>query len=279
MAKAISINIKNHTLSPRQKDILSHIVENYAQTAKPVGSEWLRKKSGFDVSPATIRNEMADLEKKGYISHSYTSSGRVPTDKGFRFYVDNLMRKDPLSSVDQKSLSDYFGTFQHHHEMLKEVSKVLADLTSQVGLTVLPNHEIYHYGIANILSNPEFEKSEEAFEIINLVDKFDEYLDLVSLQVDQKNENHETTIYIGNELPFGKVKNYSFVLTTYNLADWGEGFLGVFGPKRMEYPKIVPILDHFSDILSGSTLEREGREEATGEPEYGGHEYGGQFNG
>ncbi len=126
------------TLSEREKTILHNIVHSYIQTAVPVGSRFIAKRREIGLSPATIRNVMSDLEFLGYLDHPHTSAGRIPTDKGYRFYVNELMEIDKLSDRDQASIQSQLQGTLETDDILKVASKILGTISHQLSVVTAP---------------------------------------------------------------------------------------------------------------------------------------------
>src|ERR1700687_5569251 len=116
-------------LSARARQVLYHCVTEYVASGEPVGSRTLAKKSGLDLSPASIRNVLADLEETGYLRQPHTSAGRVPTDRAFRLFIDVLMHVRELTSDDEASIRDRFASFETGQNVMRETGKLLSDLT------------------------------------------------------------------------------------------------------------------------------------------------------
>ncbi len=126
-------------LSEREKRILEMIIEDYILTAEPVGSRTISKKSSLNLSPATIRNIMSDLEELGLLSHPYTSAGRVPTEKGLRFYVDSIMDIRELSRQEQMEIrSKYLGHLIEGPDLFRETSRILSLSSHYLGIVCMP---------------------------------------------------------------------------------------------------------------------------------------------
>jgi heat-inducible transcriptional repressor len=129
-------------LDDRKAAILRALVEEYIETAQPVGSGHLSRTAGLDVSPATIRNEMAALEREGYLDHPHTSAGRIPTEKGYRFFVDGIEAPGPLQPAQRMRVKSFFAKAHGELEqMLGETSRLLSDLTAHTAVVVSPGHE------------------------------------------------------------------------------------------------------------------------------------------
>src|SRR5579872_5587238 len=129
-------------LDDRKAAILRAVVEEYIDTAQPVGSGHLARSAGIDVSPATIRNEMAALEHEGYLDQPHTSAGRVPTEKGYRFFVDTLGAPGSLEPSQRQQVKSFFARAHGELEqMLTETSRLLSNLTDHTAVVVAPAHD------------------------------------------------------------------------------------------------------------------------------------------
>jgi heat-inducible transcriptional repressor len=126
------------TLNEREKSILRSVIFTFIQSATPVGSRYISKKHSLGLSAATVRNVMSDLEELGYINHPHTSAGRIPTDKGYRFYVDSLMDLEELSSKEQSDINTQLGGVTTPEDLLRETSKLISAISHQLGVVALP---------------------------------------------------------------------------------------------------------------------------------------------
>lgn len=133
------MNQNANKLNDRERSILRHVVHNYIMTAVPVGSRYISKKFESTLSPATIRNVMADLEEQGFLSHPHTSAGRVPTDQGYRYYVDYLMEMQQLSDVEKNTIQVQLDHITEPSEMLRESSKLLSKISRQLSVVSSPH--------------------------------------------------------------------------------------------------------------------------------------------
>ncbi len=332
-------------LDERKMKILQAVVRNYLETGEPVGSRTISKYTDLNLSSATIRNEMADLEDLGYIVQPHTSAGRVPTDKGYRFYVDCMLADKEKEVEDMKEM--LLQKSDKLDDMLKEAAKVLATNTNYATMisspryhqnklkflqlsrvdadhllavivtegNVIKNHiipmceelddetllklnllintnlnglsveeinlamiaalkkqagihsdivgnvldavsdaihadedlEIYTSGTNNILKYPELSDKERAGELIHA---FEEKRPLTELALDSlANESTGIQVYIGNESPIESLRDCSVVTATYELEDGIRGTIGIVGPKRMDYDKVVGTLKKLRDQL------------------------------
>lgn len=326
-------------LDERKTKILQAVIRNYLETGEPVGSRTISKYTDLNLSSATIRNEMADLEEMGYILQPHTSAGRIPSDKGYRFYVDTMMEEKEREVVEMKEMlverQDKMET------LLKQVAKVLAQNTQYATMisapqtcrnkvkfiqlsrvdaahilavivvegNVIKNNilsidqelndetllklnillnthlnglsideinlgmisamkqqagihsdivggvidavaeaikadedlEIYTSGTNNIFKYPELADQEKASELINTFEEKQQLSDLV-MDALADEENTGIQVYIGDETPVQSMKDCSVVTATYELGEGMKGTIGIIGPKRMDYDKVIRTL-------------------------------------
>ena len=326
-------------LDERKTKILQAIIRNYLETGEPVGSRTISKYTDLNLSSATIRNEMADLEEMGYILQPHTSAGRIPSDKGYRFYVDTMMESREREVVEMKEMllerqdkmeqmlqqvakvlaqNTQYATMisspQTHHNKVKfiQLSRVDADqilavivvegnviknnilsvtqeLTDEtlLKLNILLNTnlnglsmeeinlgmisalkqqagihsdivgevidavaeaikadedlEIYTSGANNIFRYPELADQQKASELINTFEEKKQLSGLIQ-DVLQNEENTGIQVYIGDETPVQSMKDCSVVTATYELGEGMKGTIGIIGPKRMDYDKVIGTL-------------------------------------
>lgn len=353
-------------LDERKVKILKAIIKNYLETGEPVGSRTISKFTDMKLSSATIRNEMADLEELGYIVQPHTSAGRIPTDKGYRLYVDDMMsekeqnitnRENEVAVKEQElsSMKDMLGEkVEKVEELLQNVAKVLAKDTNyatmvttpkvtgnklkfvqlsqleankilavivmegnlirnkvitvsedlsqenllklnilinttltgltleQMNLSIVSKMEnqagehinlvkevldaivdtissaddlkIYTSGATNIFKYPELSDSTKASELIYALEEKQSLSDLVvdddnSVDKQDSSSNNGIQVYIGNETPIESMKDCSVVTATYELQDGMKGTIGIIGPKRMDYEKVVETLKNMRTQL------------------------------
>ena len=341
-------------LDDRKVKILKAVIQNYLETGEPVGSRTISKYIDLKLSPATIRNEMADLEEMGYIIQPHTSAGRIPTDKGYRLYVDDMMKQkeQELTSRENEvmdrekeveSMKEFLSEkVDRVEELLQNVAKVLAKDTNYATMVTTPqvkgnklkfvqlsqlesnkilavivmegnvirnkvitiseelsqenilklnillntsltgltlqemnlsmvsrmqnqagdygklikevldeivetissedNLKIYTSGATNIFKYPELSDSAKASELIYTLEEKQSLTDLVNFEEHDKVDRHGIQVYIGNETPVASMKDCSVVTATYELQDGMKGTIGIIGPKRMDYEKVVETL-------------------------------------
>ncbi len=208
-------------------------------SAEPVGSKYLLEKMDLGVSPATIRNDMASLEKSGLLYQPYTSAGRIPTTKGFRLYVDDLM--EVPGAIAQRDLAVEALRKQVAEDRLYYAASLLARTCSNVSFATIPHkHQAYYLGLSNMLKSPEFHQSMEAYTVVQVLEDRDRFLELLEgLEIDRNIQ-----VFIGEENAIEEIQSCSLIATTFNNPQLGEGIIGILGPKRMNYAFNMGALEH-----------------------------------
>jgi transcriptional regulator of heat shock response len=238
-------------MNDRQKQVLAAIVEEYSKTAVPVGSQLLLEQYGFDVSSATLRNDMIALEKAGFLYQPHTSAGRIPTDAGYRFFVEEIMPDESLSIAEQKSMQKELLTLRAKHTRLgRSTAKLLSALSGNLAVAGLGDNEgLYDFGMKELLENPEFRELDELCRLVEALDSLDEKFDVILADLQQG----ETKIFIGKENPIAEISNCSMMVAPYENEE-GRGILAIIGPKRMQYAKNKSLLEHMRKLLSASLV-------------------------
>jgi transcriptional regulator of heat shock response len=233
-------------LSQRQAKILAALVKVNCESSEPVASRDLVEKFDFGLSSATIRNEMAALEKMGYIRQPYTSAGRVPTDEGFRYFVNQLMDRVKLSMREQESLKVEILKLQSiNAEVGRRIAKVLSAHTAQASFAIFPE-EISTVGLSNVLDNHHL-PPEDAREIAEFFDNIDEYADdMIANYGDQ-----QPTAFIGKELKLSKRSDYTMIVSGLKLPSGKQGVIGLIGPKAMQYHKNISLMEYITKLVGG----------------------------
>lgn len=230
----------------RQEDILVMIVRHYTETAEPVGSRYIAKKLGL--SSATIRNVMADLEEMGLITHPHTSAGRVPTDKGYRYYIDSLIHMRSINDAMMRAVRDEFRqTVKSLEDVLERTSHMISHFTNYVGVAMLPpSDRIYMDGASHIVEQPEFKDFKKLHTILKYLEEKRELLNLLRTDI----ENERLVVHIGKENKFSYLNDCSVVTRGYRVKGKMSGRLGVIGPKRMVYERVIPTVDFLADTVT-----------------------------
>lgn len=232
-------------ITERQNLILDKIIEEYITLAQPVSSQGLEKKHDFGISPATIRIEMQKLTETGFLHQPHTSAGRVPTDKGYRFFVDNLLGKGfleekydlEIENLIEKEIGDTI-------KFLRSLTKSLAVTSSNLALSYLYNDKdfLWKEGWEEILGEPEFKETEYISNFAKLLKSFEE--NIINLEI-----SSGIKIYIGKENPFSKARDFSIIISRCYFPKKQEGILAILGPKRMAYQKNISLIDSLTKLL------------------------------
>jgi len=232
-------------LTDRQISLLKFIIEEYIKTAEPVGSQNLVKNSQMGVSPATVRNEMARLMQKGYLEMPHTSSGRVPTTLGLRFYVNSLMQEEDLPVLQEVSLKQKLWEQRESFEkLLRQAALALSEVTKGVAVVTTDDGHLFYAGPVNLLDHPEFYDIDVTRAVLHLLDNHS----LVSEIIGKAEGEKESHIMIGEELELSNLKTCGFVFSRYSLGEV-SGIVGVIGPARMPYAKIIPVIKYVKNLI------------------------------
>lgn len=228
-------------MTDRQKQILCAIVEQYAEVASPVGSSLLAKV--FGVSSATIRAEMADLERAGLIHQPHTSAGRVPTDKGYRFYVNSLAGQEPM--VHEKRAERALTTRVAHagapDRTIRNAVDTLVELTHNLGIATIGN-QLYMSGLSNLFGQPEFIGGAQVQQVASLLDNLEPWLREAA-------PNEPLSVYIGRENPIGRSAQCSLIISRFRSPYSDHSYIGVLGPTRQSYKDVMQLVRHAGQAL------------------------------
>lgn len=235
----------------RQKQLLSAIVELYTKTAVPVGSQALLEHYDFGVSSATLRNDMVALEEQGYLYQPHVSAGRIPTDEGYRMYVEEMMGDEDLSREDQRRLQKELLMMKAKNTRLsRSTAKLLSALSGNLAVSgMVGKDELYDFGMREMIEKPEFQEIDELCRLVETLDTLDEKLDGVMLKL----KDGETHIFIGNENPITGIDNCSMIVAPYQTSE-GRGMLAIIGPKRMDYAKNKSLIEYMRKFLGSSLV-------------------------
>lgn len=222
-------------MNDRKQALLKFVIEEYIGTAEPVGSQFVVEKGNMDVSAATIRNEMRDLEEAGYLTHPHTSAGRIPTELGYQYYVDSIMETNELATNIQKDLDAAAKQGNDQRDQVKHVAKFAAEhLESSIIVAFNPN-SVYYTGISYLFAQPEFQDSAYTVHISKIFDQCEENLDELYARI----EEGATDVFIGENNPFGK--SCGLVGTRV-----GDILFTVLAPIRMDYARAVSLLTYIN---------------------------------
>lgn len=234
-------------ITERQAKILAAVVEQYAEVASPVGSSLLAKV--FNVSSATIRAEMAELERLGYINQPHTSAGRVPTDKGYRFYVNNMQEAtQPLvESRGERALTARVAGGGLPEQTIRNAVDTLVELTHNLGIATI-GEQLYMSGLSNLFGQPEFMHSGQVQQVARLLDNLEPWLREAA-------PNEPLSVYIGQENPIGGSAGASLIISRFRSPYSDRSYIGVLGPTRQAYRDVMGLVEHAGRTLEGALYE------------------------
>ncbi len=228
-------------MNPRQEIILKLIVEEYIQSAEPVGSKFLCDNFQLNVSPATIRNDMVSLEHEDYLRQPHTSAGRIPTEKAYQYYLKNVVSKEQVQ-VKGQPFKDAAKNKNEVQQTLKQLARQLVEVSGETAIVASEPEWSYYTGVSNLFSKPDFQTLELVETLSEIVDRFDEVIfSLFGVVPD------EPVILIGSKNPFGN--GMSAMLVRYKVAPEQRGLLGLVGPLRMNYSKNLALLNRAKYVI------------------------------
>lgn len=234
----------------RQNRVLEAIVKTHVESALPVGSKHIARALGL--SSATIRNAMSELEKAGYVKQPYTSAGRIPTDLGYRKYVDNMQRISELPEGDISSrMRDFVSEKRFFEEVIEATSQMISEITHYTGIALSPNNRLYFDGTYRMLEQPEFMELEIARNFLRAIEEKDELVHIMNRDLAVKG----TIIHIGRENMFEELSECAIITSTYKFRSRVSGNIGVIGPMRMKYEEVVPLVEALAEMTTEALEE------------------------
>ncbi len=243
--------VDSPAMESRQLEILRAIVEEYVATEEPVGSKAIAQRHGLGISPATIRNEMSALEDAGLITQPHTSAGRIPTDRGYRLFVDKLATVKPLSNPERRAIETFLHGADDLDDLMLRTVRLLSQLTRQVAVIQYPSEPSAHSektkiavaGTANLVR----QSAENVTEIEPILEALEEQVVLLKLL----NEASDSVrVRIGDEQPDIHLKSASTVSMSYTSSEYGTGAVGVIGKKRMDYSNSIAAVSTVARYVS-----------------------------
>lgn len=248
-------------LTKRQEGILFAIIEEYAEVAAPVGSVTIAKL--FKISSATIRSEMAQLEAMGYIAQPHTSAGRVPTDAGYRYYVNTIAEQSELfknSKISPEALPHDNSSSERGMRVLEVriASQTRADsairgavdslveLTDNLGLATIGD-QLYISGISRLFTQPEFLDTQRVRAVAKLLDNLEPWLREAA-------PGQPLNIFIGQENPIGKTSQVSLIISRFRSPYSDKSYIGTLGPTRQNYSRVMSLVRYAGDMLEAALM-------------------------
>ena len=232
------------TMQNRQLEILRAIVDEYVATEEPVGSKVIAEKHGLGVSPATIRNDMAVLEDAGLIKQPHTSAGRIPTNSGYRMFVDKIAEIKPLSSAERRAIENFLDGVVDLDDVFTRTAKLLAQITKQVAVIQYPAEDkVVLAGTANLARSTQ----EVSIAIHPILEALEEQVVLLRLLSDAG-----TSLQVKiDEEGESSLKTTSLVSMSFGSGAENHGALGILGPTRMDYASSMAAVNTVARYISG----------------------------
>lgn len=235
-------------MTPRQQQILQAVVEQYAEVASPVGSSLLAKV--FNVSSATIRAEMAELERTGYITQPHTSAGRIPTDKGYRYYVNSLNEHAESGQSQrrgERALTARVESGGLPEYTIRSAVDTLVELTHNLGLATIGN-QLYMSGLSNLFGQPEFMQKGQVQQVAQLLDNLEPWLHEAA-------PNQPLSVYIGQENPIGRSAGCTLIISRFRSPYSERSYIGILGPTRQSYRDTMTFVRRAGEALEEALYE------------------------
>jgi heat-inducible transcriptional repressor len=242
-------------MSSRRLEILRAIVDEYVATQEPVGSKAIAERHGLGISPATIRNEMAVLEDEGLITQPHTSAGRIPTDLGYRVFVDKLATVKPLSPAERRAIETFLDEANNLEQLMRRSAKLLADITKQVAVITYPiigentgSEKMAISGTANLARSGE----DLGLTLSPILEALEEQVVLMRLLDEANSTVH---VRIGREQIETNLQTTSLVSVGYGANSAQLGAVGVLGPTRMDYAGSIAAVDAVARYVGRFLIE------------------------
>lgn len=223
----------------RLNQVLGLVIDKAVKTGEPVGSQSLVDNYKLNVSPATVRNYFSELENLEYIMQPHTSSGRLPTEKGYKYFIENLMPVYTLSRKEGLDLTEALKQSNEEHRAVKSLAKIVAEMAQNAAVVGIGSHDSYYTGLSNLFAQPEFKDWNRIVSLSDVLDKMDEVLaKLRSVRFEQP------TVLIGADCPFGS-------LCGSVVVSLPPGYMiGILGPMRMDYAQATAIMKKIQLLIS-----------------------------
>ncbi len=233
-------------MTERQDKILKALIAEFVRTAEPVGSELLTEKYRLPYSPATVRAELAMLEELGFLAQPHTSAGRIPTDQGYRYFVDQTITEEEISKNELMRLKQEILKMQvQYNKLARGTARLLASLSQNLAVAgVIDRDELHEAGLSELIREPEFSEAEPLLEVSRVLDAIEDNFENFTQSV-----SNRPTVYIGGENPYVESSRLSLMLATCDLPSGEKGLLAIIGPTRMRYDKNIKLLQALSRAI------------------------------
>lgn len=222
----------------RKEQLLAAVVREHAKTAEPVASEAMKEKAGLEVSPATIRSEMVALEKAGYLRQPHTSSGRVPTELAYRYYITHCLAEPDVKEEVDEMRETVSPTLEHEPRMKRLARELASEMREGVFVGFDPE-STYYTGLSYLFEQPEFESVDLVRNLSEMIDNLDHIVSHLFAEAIPG-----VRVYVGSENPFGV-----HCATVLLRPGQDQPLIGVIGPMRMDYDRAIAMMKGIERLL------------------------------
>lgn len=232
----------------RKDLVLGIVVNEYIKTINPVSSGFIAHEYLSNLSSATIRNILAELEEQGFLCHPHTSAGRIPTQEGYRYYVDYLMNEINLLEEEKTRIKrEYARDVSDLEAILQKTSDVISDLTQYTSIVSVDgwNQRFFSKGTRFVVEYPFDPDVDKIRNILAALEEKGRLLEILNRNLERK-----IKIYIGHEMAWTNVENCSLAVSRYQAENGTSGRIAVLGPLHMNYQRVVSTLDYFSSLMN-----------------------------
>jgi heat-inducible transcriptional repressor len=231
-------------LTERQKNLLVSIIKEFIETAEAVGSISLQNKYNLKFSTATIRNEMADLVELGYLYQKHLSGGRIPTTKGWRYFVDDLDYNQNYLNLNRNNELEKISHTIEKRDSIRQSIAFLSSITNNASIALIEK-DLYYAGLSEIVNIPEFRDTNNLRKMLSILE---DYYTLSEI-LNKGNPDEDINILIGEETDSEIFHEYSIVFTEIRVNGYKKGYIAVIGPTRMHYDRVIAGVNHVSKIV------------------------------
>lgn len=239
----------------RKKEILGMVIEEYINKGEPVSSKFLAEKFHPKLSSATIRAELQELVEEGYLYQPHTSAGRLPTDKGYRLFINELMKPLPLKLQEEDLIKNFLEDIKSN--LKKNISlanrrliKILSEISNELVMVGFPEQdEFYYEGIPYLLQKPEFREVRQLQGIFEIIERFKSHL---ADFVEEESDDSKIKVFVGRENPFCDYGDYSMIISRlefpFLLSETESEIFAILGPRRMKYNRNISLFNFISNL-------------------------------
>lgn len=238
--------LRQKEIQQRKDLILAITIDHYIESVTPVSSKYIAGRYPEELSTATIRNVLAELEQEGFLTHPHTSAGRIPTQMGYRYYVDHLMKEIKLLEDEKGRIKEeYKKQSLELDALLEKTSQVISDVTQYTSIISVDGwgNKLICHGTNYVVNYPDYQDVQKIKRILTALDEKERLLKVINQDLQKR-----VDILIGQEISCEEIEDCSLVISQYQTKE-GTGRMAVLGPTRMDYNRVVSALEYFSQLM------------------------------